>query len=378
MQKLKERNILMDKLKILHVISYNGKGGAETLVNNLINFQLKSDKVEYVHVLTFSNVYEKLIFSVESNKNFHHYHIYIKNNFFLNRYFKLLIFIFKVLFQNSYNIINTHLLAPLYTFFLPFLFNNINYTHTVHSQAEKELGNHKYSVHYFLRYHFYKRINLIAISDSVQQSINLFYNLKSQLIFNGAFFQEKSTEKIENFSKKNKKILLAVGHTRKVKNYELLLSAFNKFNNDIILIILGSLVDDFKDYNIISAKNKNIYFLGAVTNVQDYMKIADFLCMTSKYEGMPITILEAKANGLIPIVTPVKGISDLISKNINGIISKDLSIESYQIAIQNALDLSIEEKVTFINNAKSEFNEFYNISKCSENYINYYCLINEK
>ena len=67
--------------------------------------------------------------------------------------------------------------------------------------------------------------------------------------------------------------------------------------------------------------SQNIYFMGSVPNVQDYMKTCDFLCMSSKYEGMPITLLEAMANGLIPIVTPVEGILDLITDNINGIIA---------------------------------------------------------
>lgn len=373
MQKLQEISILMDKLKILHVLSYNGKGGAETLVENLINLQLKSSSSKFVHVLTFSSVYKSLRFS-SCEKNFKHYHLYVNSRFSIIRFSKIFMFFFKVFFNNSYHIINTHLLAPLYIFLFPLFLNKTNYVHTFHSQAEKELGSYKYSIHYYVRHFYYSRINLVSISKSVKKSINLLYGFKSKLILNGAQYQKKSTKISEEFYKKksNKKILLAVGHTRKVKNYELLINSFKKFKDDCTLIILGSLVDNFKNYDIISEKKNSIYFMGAVQNVQDYMKFADFLCMTSKYEGMPITLLEAKANGLIPIVTPVRGITDLVERNHNGIISKDLKVKSFELAIQEALNLSHKQKNLFITNSKKEFKHLYSIDICCENYLNYY------
>ena len=118
--------------------------------------------------------------------------------------------------------------------------------------------------------------------------------------------------------------------------------------------------------------------MGSVPNVQDYMKIADFLCMTSKHEGMPITLLEAKANGLIPIVTPVRGITDLVKHNYNGIISKDLGVESFKFAIQEALNLSRVKKEFLTSNSKKEFQELYSIEICSKNYLNYYASIKKK
>ncbi|MBT3408913.1 glycosyltransferase, partial [Candidatus Woesearchaeota archaeon] len=103
-----------------------------------------------------------------------------------------------------------------------------------------------------------------------------------------------------------------------------------------------------------------------------------FLCMTSKHEGMPITLLEAKANGLIPIVTPVRGITDLVEHNYNGIISKDLSVESFKFAIQEALNLSSVKKEFLASNSKKEFQQLYSIEICSNNYLNYYASINKK
>ncbi|MBT3407212.1 hypothetical protein HN415_00865, partial [Candidatus Woesearchaeota archaeon] len=271
MQKLQEINIKMDNLKILHLLSYNGKGGAETLVENLIDLQLKSNHTKFVHVLTFSNVHEVINFS-HNTKKFQHHHLFVNSKFSLIQYFQIFLFIFRVTFKYSYNIINSHLLAPLYVFLFPIFFKSSQYVHTFHSQAEKELGAHKNSIHYYIRYFYYRRINLVSISESVKNSIDLFYCLKSKLIFNGGLYEDNTNRIPENLLTKisNKIVLLAVGHTRIVKNYELLINSFKKINDDCVLIILGSLVDNFKDYNIISERDNNIYFMGSIPNVQDY------------------------------------------------------------------------------------------------------------
>ena len=373
MQKFQEIDILMDKLKILHVLSYNGKGGAETLAENLIDLQLKSSHTEFVHVLTFSNIHEVIKFS-HATKKFRHHHLFVNSKYSLIQFVQISLFIFRVIYKYSYDIINSHLLAPLYIFLLPIFFKSSNYAHTVHSQAEKELGSSKGSIHYLVRNFYYKRSNLISISESVKNSIYLLYGIKSKLIFNGGLYEVNTNRIPENLLTKisNKTILLAVGHTRIVKNYELLINSFKKINDDSVLIILGSLVDNFKDYNIISERDNNIFFMGSVPNVQDYMKIANFLCMTSKHEGMPITLLEAKANGLIPIVTPVRGIIDLVAHNYNGIIAKDLRVESFEFAIKEALKLSSVKKEFLKSNSKKEFQQLYSIEICSKNYLSFY------
>ena len=359
-------------MNILHIISYNGKGGAETFVNDLMSNQKKSNLVNSVNILTFSNAYEEIPHFQDSD--FNHFHLFVdKRKSSLNNYLNVFNFIIKILRSNKPDIINSHLLAPIYIYLLPYFFKKIKFFHTIHSQAENELGALKYSKYYFARLLYYRKVFLISISPTVKKSIFDLYALNSTLISNGAKFCKEIKKEVNGFfTSSGKKILLAVGHTRKVKNYELLINSFKKINKDSILIVLGSLVDNFKDYNIQFARKDNIYFEGSVNNVQDYMKIADFLCMTSFYEGMPITLLESKANGLIPIVTPVNGIVDIIKHDINGVISKDMTIDSYANAINYALSLESANLDIMASQSLKEFNEMYDINICSENYITFY------
>jgi len=359
-------------LNILQIISYNRKGGAEAFIENLVNEMVKSDKVKYVHILTFSNELPEVKLDLITSKKLVHYHYYNSSkNFFLS-FIPIFKYILKLIRINKYNVIHSHLLTPLYIWPLPILFRNLFFAHTIHSQAEKELGAKKLSIHFLIRKLYYKLSNIICISESVHLSVQKLYNLDAKIIYNGTLFKRSSSVKVDKIICSGMKKFLAVGHTRKVKNFKLLIDAFHKYSDEAMLIILGKLIDDFKGINLKEYQNKNIFFLGEVTNVQDYMKKADFLCMTSHYEGMPITILEAKANRLLPIVTPAPGITDLIKHGLNGIVSDDFRVESYERVLGEALEISKQEKNRMINEGYNEFVNNYTIAVCANNHIDSY------
>ena len=56
--------------------------------------------------------------------------------------------------------------------------------------------------------------------------------------------------------------------------------------------------------------NRHILFAGNVNNVGDYLSAMDVFAFPSKYEGMPLSLIEAQANGLPCII------SDKIPKDV--------------------------------------------------------------
>lgn len=48
---------------------------------------------------------------------------------------------------------------------------------------------------------------------------------------------------------------------------------------------------------------RNVVFVGAVTNVQDYLSAMDIFILPSRFEGLPMCALEAQVNGLYTIVS---------------------------------------------------------------------------
>lgn len=65
--------------------------------------------------------------------------------------------------------------------------------------------------------------------------------------------------------------------------------------------------------------DKNVDFKGFAENVQDFMAEADAFVLPSGSEGMPNVLLEAIAEGLPCIGTPVGGITDIIESGKNGL-----------------------------------------------------------
>jgi L-malate glycosyltransferase len=67
---------------------------------------------------------------------------------------------------------------------------------------------------------------------------------------------------------------------------------------------------------------KHCHFLGVITEDEDLMAIyaaADVLVLTSSREGFPLVIMEAMAQGVIPMVTSVGGIPYHIKHGFNGL-----------------------------------------------------------
>ncbi|WP_449440722.1 glycosyltransferase [Pedobacter steynii] len=80
-----------------------------------------------------------------------------------------------------------------------------------------------------------------------------------------------------------------------------------------------------------------IEFIEGRHNVVDYLSIADAFCLSSIFEGMPISLIEALSVGCIPICTPVGGISQMIKHGKTGFLSRDVSVDSYCDVLKEAL-----------------------------------------
>lgn len=109
-----------------------------------------------------------------------------------------------------------------------------------------------------------------------------------------------------------------IGHVGRFdyqKNHSFLIDIFyeiqkNEKNSILLLIGEGKLIDDIKQ----KVKNLKIQdkvkFLGITNNVNDYLQAMDVFILPSRFEGLPVTGIEAQANGIESFF------SDNISKEI--------------------------------------------------------------
>lgn len=105
----------------------------------------------------------------------------------------------------------------------------------------------------------------------------------------------------------NTKIVLAVGRLTYQKGFDLLLESWvevNKFMPDWTLIIVGEGEDKLKLTSFIEENNlsDSVELVGNTNNISEYYEKAEIFCLSSRFEGFGMVLIEALAFG-IPIVS---------------------------------------------------------------------------
>lgn len=151
----------------------------------------------------------------------------------------------------------------------------------------------------------------------------------------------------KNYANSKYKKIIAVGRLTYQKNFQALVSAWEKIESKIpdwTLEIYGkgedesALITYIEKYQI-----RNIYLKGVCSDMQNVYANASLLVMSSRYEGLPMVLIEAQSFGL-PIVAfdcPF-GPREIIEHEKNGLLVEDQNIDKLSEAI---LDLTANEKI---------------------------------
>ncbi|MCA3950718.1 glycosyltransferase [Vibrio vulnificus] len=163
------------------------------------------------------------------------------------------------------------------------------------------------------------------------------------------------------------KIVISVANVSKVKNHQMLIRAFEEISDDKVkLIIVGAPRDNqsyIESLVLRSKKKEDIILYGQSNNVFELLRQSDVFCLTSLYEGLPMSLLEAMSLGVVPICTNVGGISDVVSNNCGYVVDVG-NVDDLTRTINSVLSNKIEyDNVS--KNARRKILEEYNI----ENYM---------
>lgn len=113
-------------------------------------------------------------------------------------------------------------------------------------------------------------------------------------------------ENIDNIPSLEYKTILTVGRLTHVKGFDLLITAWSKIARQVPgwkVVIVGSGEDELmlKQMAKEFAVEDSIVFAGQQKNMDQFYRQASFFCMSSRFEGLPMVLLEAQSYGL-PIV----------------------------------------------------------------------------
>ena len=287
--------------------------------------------------------------------------------------------VYKALKDIKPDVVHTHLHAGYYCFYAYYkLKHQFKKIHTLHNLAKEDAPLHGRKLYKYC----FKRdiIHPVTISEEVYKSAVAEYgNFIKTLINNGsnpvlptnAFTATK--EKINTLKKDSStKILLNVARITRQKNQQLLIECMQKLqekNVNAVAIVLGDYVPVDKNIydGLIAKKPGNVHFLGKVSNVSDYLLQADAFVLTSTFEGLPISLLEALSAGAIPVCTAVGGIKNIVTKDI-GFLSADVSADAYTKTLENYFNTNNTELNRIKQNGKRLYEQEFSMQSCAAKY----------
>lgn len=362
-------------MKIVHLISgYLGQGGAERLVIDLSEEMAKMG--HDVTICCFRKPDPDVVSKIDKAVKIHSFGK--TKGFDLLLSFKIANYIKK----EHFDVVNCHLPAVFpYLIWSLLVCKNVKFFYTIHSNPKDE--EPRKSVRR-LRRKFIKngRLTFVGISDMVGNDFVKLYGLDSAIpvIYNGRKPQLKTESfevvktEVEGYKKNEKtKVFLAVGRLTKEKNYKLMLGAFSKLKDEnITLVVLGKDYDGFLE-RFKDEIPSDVHFLGGKNNVSDYLLNADCFIMSSLYEGLPISIIEAMSAGLPIVSTSVGGIPDVVKDGVNGFLSPSLELSDFVRTIKSYLSASASDLERMSETNRKAYAEKYTIERTAEQYLAIYC-----
>lgn len=356
-------------MKILEIIPQLSQGGAERFTVDLCN---KLAKRHDVTLVVLHSIERTGFFAKEINPEVKV--ICMDKPSGID--FKLLFQLWRLIRREKPDVVHSHLRAIIYCL-LAFTFpTKTKFIHTVHNDAQKEGGDRlsRWCRKYAFRT---KKVTPVTISEESRHSFIDFYGITPPMIYNGrpAYAETsklaEAKEEIEKLRTNHESTTIVnIARISPQKNQLTLAKAvdsLNKKDYNIDLVIIGRNDDSPITPQLQALNCKQLHLIGTRSNPRDYMKAADAFCLSSVYEGMPITLIECFSVGAIPICTPVGGIVNMIEDGKNGILSTGASQEEIEAAMLRFLNLTDKEKTEMKRNSSASFAK-YDMETCAKSY----------
>lgn len=374
----------MSNIKIVHVIETCSTGGAEIVVKTLL-IELKRQGFDVaLWVLTKINQFkpdDKKLITFEKNyidellengiqiefvgkkpkKNW--LRSAIKLNQLYNKY--------------KPNIIHTHLESVSFHVCRSLFFRRVVLIQTIHSTIIKYPE--------ILRHLMAPRIKrFIAISDGVKTEIKK-QKVKDEnitVIKNGIDLKRFGCK--EKIIKSDVEAIVTIGRLTKAKNHNNLIKAIRLLKDKLhsfdlqiphtVIVGTGELLPEIKTLIDKHELQKDIVLFGVCDNIPDMLHESDIYVMSSDWEGLSISLIEALASGIPIVATDAGSNNEIIDNEVNGLLVPVADSTALAGAIFRLMkDKSLRQQ--FSHNAKIKSREF-SIEKCALSHIQTYNELN--
>ncbi|MBR8702627.1 glycosyltransferase [Porphyromonas levii] len=356
-------------MRVLHIINSLNIGGAEKLLTVLLpEIKKQGTDVE----LLLLNKGDKQLFEELSNQGIliHCLNVgYLRNPLIS---IKLLPYL-----KGEYDIIHAHLFPTQYwiTFAKLISFSKTKLVFTEHNTTNSRISSPYYSV--IDKWMYTKLEHLVCITKEIED-IYLRYqpklSNKTTIIHNGVPIDViRSCKPLDLSSFKssvNDKILFQVAGFRPQKQQETLVEALSYLPHNFKILFAGDgpRRAEIEEFARERGFAESVFFLGNRNDVYSLQKSADYIILSTHYEGLSLACIEGMASGKPFLASDVKGVHNLVSGA--GLLFEEGNAKQLAELILQ-LEYNSELKAITIKNCEERASR-YSIEECARKHIELY------
>jgi glycosyltransferase involved in cell wall biosynthesis len=331
-------------IKVLHLIDSGGLYGAEVMLLNLVEEQIKTGLNPLILSIGTPDIEEKQLEAEARKRNLPIIPFRMKAGMNLSKGLDIV----KYSVSEGFDILHSHgYKFNILLGCLPGRIRKIPLVSTVHGYVHAPL---------FSKMWFYQKLDLLCLRrldgvvfvSNVTKKIANIKLAQSTVINNGIDLSVVDDAPIENqenslepmFTSSN--LLVGVfGRLTKEKGFEYLIAAFKNVLQVVpesMLIIWGEgyLKEDLEKIVSDNGLEERVIFPGYTAYVNYFLKKIDVLVIPSLTEGLPIILLEAMKNKVPIIATSVGGIPEVLDYDRCGVLVPARDVSTLARAIINA------------------------------------------
>lgn len=344
--------------RIIHLLSTDYYSGAENVACQIINMFKKNNSYELIYVSKISPALKKIL----DDKGI--------------KYYELKDFQFKYIKQAikdlSPSVIHAHDVKA--SIMASFFYKKIKIVSHIHSNHENmRIINIKTLLYNLFSNRFNKIIwvskgalNSYIFNKNVQKKSIVLYNVIDKNEIYDKIKKDKF--KYDSFD------LVFLGRLVYAKNPERLIRIVNSIKKELPKVrvaIVGSGSDEAMVKKMIGDLNlqNNIKMFGFCSNPYKIVSLSKMMILTSRYEGLPMCVLEAISLGKPIISTPTDGLVEIIDSSIGYLTNDDSKMVNKIVFLLNneselnRIGKNVLIKSSKLNNLKSYKNELIKIYK---------------
>lgn len=307
-------------MRILHISRTMGQGGAEKVVYQLC----RDNKKQQQFVISDGGAYVEKLKKI----GVHHYiipDITSKNPIIMIWCFIAILMVVK---KEKIQIIHSHhRMAAFYARLVAYLVP-VKLVYTAH--------NVFFNKRKLLKFALCGTV-IVAVGEGVKNNLINYYKIPSSrinMVYNSVsdIFTGEKNEQLCKAKKHGQYLVGTIGRISKQKGIDIFIRAIQKFSlnkKNVLGVVIGTgdQLDKMKNLaDTLSISNK-ILFLGYQRNVLDIIRQLDIIVLASRWEGLPLTPIEAFSQGKTVIATNISGNNEIIHDEYDGLLFTKDSVD---------------------------------------------------